>query len=43
MDAPIKIIFGKGASLGTRGLQKVQKFWKNCFSVKSKKGLDFTT
>ena len=31
MDAPIKTIFGKGASLEIRGLQKVQKIYKNCY------------
>ena len=35
MDAPIKTIFVKGASLGIRGLQKDQKIYKNRFSVKS--------
>ena len=34
------MIFGAGASLRTRGLQKVQKIDKDCFSVKSYKGLD---
>ena len=35
MDAQIKTIFGKGASLEIRGLQKVQKIYQNCFLVKS--------
>ena len=41
MDAQTKMIFGAGASLRARGLQKVQKIDKNGFSVKSYKGLDF--
>ena len=41
MDAQTKMIFGSGASLRTRGLQKVQKIDKDCFSVKSYKGLDW--
>ena len=35
MDAQIKTIFGTEAFLKTRGLQKVQKIYKNCFSEKS--------
>ena len=37
MDAQMKTVFGVGASLRTRGFQKVQKIYNNCFSVKSLK------
>ena len=43
MDAQTKTIFGTGASLRIRGFQKIQKKDKDCFSVKSYKGLNFTT
>ena len=35
LDAQIKKKFGTGAPLSARGLQKVQKICKNCFSVNS--------
>ena len=43
MDAQIKTIFGTGAFLRIRGFQKIQKKEKDCFSVKSYKGLNLTT
>ena len=43
MDAQTQTICGTGASLRIIGFQKIQKKDKDCFSVKSYKGLDFTT
>ena len=43
MDAQTKTIFGTEAFLRIRGFQKIQKKDKDCFSIKSYKGLNFTT